>query len=159
LRVGRGGWDVTTVAPTFFHGHNDLRPVHLESLSAEPCRLEPVASYLTRFVHLFLYSPRLRGLLAHGWDLVHCWEEPYILAGGQVAWWPPRGPPLVFRTAQSLPKHYPPPFNWIEHYAMARAAGWICSGRTVAQTLCDRPGYAGRPMRLIPLGVDTDDFH
>ena len=41
----------------------------------------------------------------------------------------------LYRTAQSLDKRYPPPFNWIERYAMHRAAGWICSGRLVAETL------------------------
>ena len=25
------------------------------------------------------------------WDVVHAWEEPYIPAGGQIAWWAPRG--------------------------------------------------------------------
>src|SRR5262249_43727450 len=128
-RVGKNAWEVTAVAPTFFHGQNDLRPLSLETLPAEPCPLEPVPAYLTPCIHLFLYGTRLRSLLAQGWDLVHCWEEPYILVGGQVAWWTPRGTPLVFRTAQSLPKRYPPPFNWIEQYAIERAAGWICSGQ------------------------------
>ena len=43
------------------------------------------------------------------------------------------------RTAQSLDKHYPPPFNWIERYAMRRAAGWICSGNLVAETFRKAP--------------------
>src|SRR5439155_790451 len=63
-----------------------------------------------------------------------------------------------YRTAQSLNKWYPPPFNWIERYDMERAAGWICSGTLVAQTLGARQMYARRPMRLIPLGVDTNVF-
>jgi glycosyltransferase involved in cell wall biosynthesis len=118
-----------------------------------------VPAYLTRRVHVFLYGRGLRGLLGQGWDMVHCWEEPYILAGGQVAWWTPRGTPLVYRTAQSLNKRYPMPFNWIERYAMERAAGWICSGQLVAQTLGSRAGYDNRPMSLIPLGVDVEEFY
>jgi phosphatidylinositol alpha-1,6-mannosyltransferase len=157
-RAGRDRWEVTAAAPGYFHGGGDLRPVHLERLGAEPCALVRLPAYLTRFLHFFVYGPELRSLLARSWDLIHCWEEPYILVGGQVAGWTPRRVPLVFRTAQSLSKRYPPPFNWIETYAMDRAAGWICSGQLVARTLQARPMYAGRPMRLIPLGVDLEDF-
>ncbi len=157
-RAGEGRWEITMAAPTYFYGRQDLRPVHLEPLADEPCALVPLKAYLTKHVHVFVYGPRLRDLLAGPWDLIHCWEEPYILVGGQVAWWAPRSAALVYRTAQSLDKRYPPPFNWIERYAMHRAAGWICSGRLVAETLQQRPPYGRRPMALIPLGVDTDKF-
>src|SRR5262245_54759045 len=80
-RAGRGRWEVTVAAPTYFHGGNDLRPVYLQRTDADGLSLVPLRAYLTRYVHVFLYSPRLRGLLADSWDLVHCWEEPYILAG------------------------------------------------------------------------------
>jgi glycosyltransferase involved in cell wall biosynthesis len=157
-RAGGTRWEVTAVAPTVFHGQNDLRSVRLEPCAQEPCRLVPVSAYLTRRVHVFVYGRELRGLLAQGWDLVLCWDEPYILVGGQVAWWTPRGTPLVYRTDQNLKKRYPVPFNWIERYAMNRASGWICSGQLGAQTLSTRPGYDKRPMRLIPYGVDVDSF-
>jgi glycosyltransferase involved in cell wall biosynthesis len=157
-RVSHGRWEVTAVAPTYFHGGNDLRPVHLERLAAEPCPLREIPAYLTRQVHVFLYGRRLRRLLGDGWDLVHCWEEPYVLAGGQVAWWTPPRVPLVYRTAQSMPKRYPVPFRYVERWSMRRAAGWVCSGHTVAKALATRPGYAQRPMRRIPLGVDTSAF-
>jgi glycosyltransferase involved in cell wall biosynthesis len=157
-RLGQGRWQVTAVAPAFFHGGRDLRPAYLEALPDEGCRLVPVPAYLTRWVHLFAYGRGLRSLLRQGWDLVHCWEEPYILAGGQIAFWTPPGTPLVYRTAQSSPKYYPPPFTWFEQYALERAAGWICSGRTVAEALSARRGYAQRPFRLIPLGVDVEAF-
>jgi glycosyltransferase involved in cell wall biosynthesis len=152
-------WEVTAVAPTYFHGSQDLRPVHLEAPAPEPCRLVPVNAYFTSRVHVFLYGWRLRSLLAEPWDLIHCWEEPYILVGGQIAWWASARTPLVYRTAQSLNKNYPVPFNWIEKYAIKRAAGWICSGRLVAQNLSARPGYDKLPMAQIPLGVDLNCFH
>ncbi len=156
-RVGGDSWEVTAVAPTYFHGGNDLRPVQLEAANPEPCRLVPVKAYFTRRVHVFLYGRQLRSILREGWDVVHCWEEPYILAGGQVAWWTRPGTALVFRTAQSINKSYPPPFRWIERYAMRRAAGWICSGSLVAQSLSVRRGY-DKPMARIPLGVDVECF-
>jgi glycosyltransferase involved in cell wall biosynthesis len=150
-------WEVTAVAPASFQG--DLRPERLRTTAAEPCAVVPVNAYLTSRVHLFVYGARLRSLLAEPWDLVHCWEEPYIFAGGQTALWTPTGrTPLVFRSAQSLDKSYPPPFRWIEKYAMGRAAGWICSGRLVEENLSARPGYGRLPHARIPLGTDTGMF-
>jgi len=178
-RIGQGEWEVTAVAPAFMHG--DLRPMQLEADLKEICRLEAVPVYLSQRIHIMSYGWQLKQILQQGWDLVHCWEEPYILAGGQIAWWMPHSTPLVDRTAQSHSsdpvqewiskktplvyfsfqshfKQYPPPFNWIERYSMSRASGWICSGHTVAEALMPRPGYS-LPMRLIPLGVDINHFY
>jgi glycosyltransferase involved in cell wall biosynthesis len=157
-RLGGEDWEITAVAPRYFHGSNDLRPVHLDPLADEPCPLIPVDAYLTGRVHLFTYGWQLRSLLAGPWDLVHCWEEPYVAAGGQVAWWTPRSTPLVFYSCQSLNKRYPPPFQWVEEYAVARAAGFVCSGQLVAENLKTRPGYAGLPIVPIPHGTDTNQF-
>jgi glycosyltransferase involved in cell wall biosynthesis len=109
-------------------------------------------------MHFFLYGRELRPLLAEAWDVVHVWEEPYIAAGGQLAWWTRPGARLVYRSAQSLSKSYPPPFCWIERFSMHRAAGWICSGRLVAENLRGRPGYQHLPMAQIPLGTDVNAF-
>jgi len=151
-------WEVSAVAPYYFHGAQDLRPLKFEAIADEPSRVEVVPAHLSRYVHIFSYGRKLKDLLRENWEFVHAWEEPYIWAGGQIARWTPRQIPLVYRTAQSLNKWYPPPFNWIENYDMNRAAGWICSGKLVAQTLGARQLYARRPMRLIPLGVDTNLF-
>ena len=91
------------------------------------------------------------------WDLVHCWEEPYIVAGGQVAWWTPRATPLVFWTAQNISKRYPPPFSAIEKYCVDRCTGWMGSGRLVIDTMLAR-GYGRKPHRVTPLGVDIEQF-
>src|SRR5262249_28549771 len=115
-RAGGERWEVTTVAPTVFHGQKDLRSVRLEPCADDRGPLFALPAYLTCRVHFFIYGAGLRSLLSQRWDMVHCWEEPYILAGGQVAWWTPRRTPLVFRTAQSISKLYPLPFNLIERY-------------------------------------------
>ena len=86
-RAGGDDWDVTAVAPEFFHG--DLRPIRTEPVEGELCRLEIVPAFLTDRIHFFFYGRQLRDILRRGWDLVHCWEEPYIVAGGQIAWWTP----------------------------------------------------------------------
>ncbi|MCE9533220.1 MAG: glycosyltransferase family 4 protein [Planctomycetes bacterium] len=158
-QMGAERCSITIAGPSYFHGQDDLRPVSMEVSPKSPCRLVPLAAHLTSRVHFFWYGRRLKQLLQQPWDIIHCWEEPYILAGGQIAKWIPRQTPFVFRTAQSLDKRYPPPFNWIERYVVRRSAGWICSGQTVADNLISRRGYSDRPMALIPLGVDTQDFY
>jgi glycosyltransferase involved in cell wall biosynthesis len=157
-RAGSGDWEVTAIAPTYFHGSNDLRPVALETNGPEPCAVIGVPAYLTGRVHCFVYGRSLHRLLADGWDLVHCWEEPYILAGRQVAAWTGRDTALIYATFQNLPKRYPPPFNWFERSCLRRADGWIAFGQTVADNLSARAEYCQRPSRVIPLGVDLDAF-
>ncbi len=61
--------------------------MRLERDSGEICRMEAVPVYNSKFIHLMTYGSRLREIMQENWDLVHCWEEPYIFSGGQVAWW------------------------------------------------------------------------
>jgi len=153
-RISRGRWQVTAVAPQFMRG--DLRPLHFET-DSDRCRVETLP-FRGLSIHTMLYGRRLRQILSERWNLVHCWEEPYVFAGAQVARHTPRETPFVFTTAQNLAKRYPPPFNFLEQYAVSRAAGWNCVGHTCADVLLQRTGYGDRPHRVIPLGVDTDTF-
>ncbi|MCE9561939.1 MAG: glycosyltransferase family 4 protein [Planctomycetes bacterium] len=154
-RQGAGRWEVTAVAPAFVHG--DLRPIRLEPISGETCQLVPVTAYCSRRPHIMFYGRALRSLLRERWDMIHCWEEPFILAGGQVSHWA-RGQRLVYYTFQNIAKRYPPPFSWIERDAMSRASGWIAAGHTVLTAIGDQRGYADKPHRMITLGVDTAIF-
>ena len=154
-RAGSGRWEVTAVAPEFMHG--ELRPIPLEILPGEMARLESVPVYGSRRPHVMAYSQRLRGLLRGGWDLVHCWEEPYVLPGFQIALWTPQDVPFVFWTAQNLSKRYPFPFSWFERYCLRRATGWLACGQTTVDALASR-GYAVKPHKIIPLGVDLGVF-
>ncbi|MEH2364915.1 glycosyltransferase family 4 protein [Nostoc sp.] len=155
-RLGKGEWEVTAVAPSFMHG--DLRPIHLEADPNEICRLQTVPVYFSKPIHVLTYDWRLKEIMNQNWDLVHSWEEPYIFAGGQIAWWTPENTPLVYSSFQNKSKRYPPPFNWIEQYSMNRATGWIAFGQTIAEALKHRQGYS-RPMRVITPGVDINHFY
>ena len=119
----------------------------------------PIPVYLSRIIHGMYYHPTKLAEIINdsAWNLIHAWEEPYILSGGQIAWLKKPSVPLVYRTAQSYNKHYFSPFSQIEKYSMSQASGWICSGRLVAQALQHRSGYQ-LPMKLIPLGVDLKLF-
>ena len=154
-RQASGRWSVTVAAPTHYHG--DLGAIALERAPGEMPELRPVRAHLTRLPHLMFYGG-LRRLLAEPWDLVHCWEEPYVTACAEVAALARADTPLVFATFQNLSKRYPPPFSWFERRVLRRADGWIAFGRTVHETQLARPGYAGVPSRLIPPGVDTRIF-
>lgn len=154
-RAGAERWEVTAVAPSNFAG--ELGPIELEVDPGEPCSVEAVPTYLSRRIHFMFYGARLREILSRGWDLIHCWEEPYIAAGGQVAMLAPSGVPYVFWTAQNLSKRYPPPFRWIERYCFDRASGWLACGQSTVHAMCER-GYGAKPHRVAPLGVDLDLF-
>jgi glycosyltransferase involved in cell wall biosynthesis len=154
--AGAGEWEVTAVAPDRFPG--DLRQIALEPVAGEACRTVAVPVRFGRKPHLMLYGRALRALLRERWDVVHCWEEPYVASAWQVARWARPDAALVYATFQNLRKRYPPPFAQLERRAMRRANGWIAFGHTVAETLADRPGYRERPHAVIPPGVDLARF-
>src|SRR6266704_3140103 len=79
-------FQVTVAAPQFFYG--DLRPVQCEPEPADsPLKLVPIPARFTRCIHVFHYSGKpLRDLIVrNSFDGIHAWEEPYILAGYQIA--------------------------------------------------------------------------
>jgi glycosyltransferase involved in cell wall biosynthesis len=154
-RESGGAWEVTAVAPSFVQ--SGLGPTGIEIQNGEQLSLKILPTHLTGFPQLLFYGGALRELLRERWDFVHCWEEPYVLVGGQVAWSIRRDTPWAFYTFQNLDKRYPPPFRNIERYCIDRCAGWIASGESVARVQLAR-GYERKPHRVIPLGVDLATF-
>ena len=150
-----GAWQVTAVAPARYRG--DLGPIAVQPIAGDASRLESLAVRLDRVPHLMWYAD-LGRVLEGSWDVVHCWEEPYILAGAQVARRAPRDATFVVASFQNLAKQYPWPFSGFERATMARANGWIAYGTTVHDTLSARAPYAGKPSRVIPPGVDLTRF-
>ena len=152
-------FEVTVAAPSFFHG--DLRDVELEpEPEGSPLRLVGLDARWSRWIHVFHYDAgSLRRLIRQNeFDLVHAWHEPYIYAGYQIARSLAGLPiPFCFRTAQSLGKHYPPPFRSFELATLARAQGWIAGGRLVYEAMRTR-GYPAERGRILTLAVDTAVF-
>jgi glycosyltransferase involved in cell wall biosynthesis len=158
-------WDVTAVGPARFRG--DFGWHTLEPTSSELCKIVPVPVHFSRWIHLMRYGRELSSLLAEPWDLVHCWEEPYVAAAHQIARRVSPDVPLVFATFQNIVKRYPPPFNWFERSSMNRADGVVAFGRTIADVLAskdrERMSVRGtearpRPVAVIPPGVDLGEF-
>lgn len=154
-RIGGDQWEVTVAAPAFFHG--DLQPIKTSPFDGELAALELVPAYLSAIPHIFFYGRRLRDLLHDAWDIVHCWEEPYVFAGGQVAYWTPKNSRLVFWTGQTRVKHYPPPFAQVDRYCFNRCAGWLTRGQLGINAMLER-GHGNRPFAAIGLGVDLEVF-
>ena len=150
-----GAWDVTAVAPARYRA--DLGRIAAQAMPGEASRLLPLNVRLDRVPHLMWYAG-LASVMDAPWDVVHCWEEPYILVGAQVARRTPRDTRLVIATFQNIAKRYPWPFERFERTAMARADGWIAFGQSVFDNLSGRTGYAGKPSRVIPPGVDVTGF-
>jgi len=115
-----------------------------------------VPVHFGRRVHMMLYGGELMKLLQEPWDVVHCWEEPYVASAAQIASATRLRVPLVFATFQNIVKRYLPPFNWIERSAMRRADGLIAFGHTARRVLDER-GWQ-QPARTIPPGVDVNHF-
>ena len=154
-RQAGGRWAVTVAAPEKYAG--DLGPLVLERSTEEACDVVPLPVHFDRPPHLMIYG-RLTPLMRQRWDLVHCWQEPYVMAAAQIASAAPPNAAFVFASFQNIAKKYPPPFSWIERRVLRRATGWIPFGETTSQAQSRRPGYAGIPYRVIPPGVDTRVF-
>ena len=153
---GRGEWSVTALAPARFHG--DLRPITAERFDGEASGLETLPVHMDRIPHLMRYGRGLGATLSRDWDVVHCWEEPYILAGAQIARAVPTPARFVVATFQNIAKRYPWPFRRFERIAMTRADGWIAFGQTIHDALVTRDPYGRTPSRIIPPGVDVERF-
>lgn len=108
----------------------------------------------------FLYDPRpIWRALGATPDLLDLHEEPFALATAEIlalrALRRSRVPYLLY-SAQNLDKRYPIPFRWFESYALRHAAGaYVCNAE--AGRILTRKGLRG-PARLIPLGVDVEQF-
>jgi glycosyltransferase involved in cell wall biosynthesis len=153
---GAGEWQVTTAAPSRLQG--DLRYIELEPIANEADSLVPIDLRCGSHPHLRIYGRKLRSLLKQQWDIVHGWEEPYVIASAQIARSVQDGVRFVPATFQNISKRYPPPIDRVERHVMNRADAWIAFGQTVYDTLCHRPGYSDKPFSVLSPGVDTDTF-
>ena len=154
--AGAGQWQVTAAAPRAYAG--DLGRLELSPVDGEACRVVPIDAHLDRSPHLMVYGGLWQLLRSQPWDVVHCWEEPYVAAAAQIASLAPSASRFVFATFQNLAKTYPPPFNWMERKVLRRADGWIAFGHTVHEAQSPRVAYRALPSRVIPPGVDTRAF-
>ncbi len=149
---GGTDWEVTAVAPIHLSG--ELPTVREPG---EACHLELVSTRRMRRTQLLRYGRELHELIREKWDLIHCWEEPYVSAAAQIAQWTEPPTAFVFWTAQNISKRYFWPFSANEQYCLERCSGWLACGHTIVETMLPR-GYGQRPYRIMPLGIDAAAF-
>jgi glycosyltransferase involved in cell wall biosynthesis len=155
--AGAGEWSVTVAAPSRYRG--DLRQLSLEPQSSEHARVVPIETRLASMPHLMWYGGSFRALMREGWDVVHCWEEPYVLAAAQIADACPRPAKFVFASFQNIAKRYPFPLSYFENRVLDRANGWIAFGRTTHEVQRERDArYGDSPSAIIGPGVDAGVF-
>lgn len=151
----RMGHDVTSVTATVWdEGGRDV--------PLEPRPGEDVVGVRTLGRHpaLFVYDPRpLWRLLGQRWDVLDLHEEPFALATAEVlALRALRRStvPYCLYSAQNIDKRYPPPFRWLERWALRHASAVsVCNAE--AGEIVTRKGLTGRAV-LIGLGVDPEAF-
>ena len=152
-------FEITLAAPASHAG--DLRTVRCEPEPASSkLKLVRLAARWTNRIHIFHYAQaQLNELIrSEAFDIIHVWEEPYIVAGYQIAWASAGLPArFCFVTCQNLPKNYLPPFSYFEKVVLRRSQGWIAIGRTVFDNLV-KCGYPAHHGRVLSLAVDTGAF-
>ena len=153
--VRRHGHDVTSVVA-------DVWDEGGRSVALEPRPGEDVVGVRTLGRHpaLFVYDPRpLWRLLGQHWDVLDLHEEPFALSTAEVlalrALRRSRTPYCLY-SAQNIDKRYPPPFRWLERWALQHAAAVsVCNSE--AGEIVTRKGLTGRAV-LVGLGVDPEEF-
>ncbi len=115
---------------------------------------------LGRHPNAFVYDPRpIWRALGTDFDLLDIHEEPFSLATAEILLLRAlrrSTVPFVLYSAQNIAKRYPPPFRQFESYALRHASGaYVCNSD--AGAILSRKGL-GATSRVIPLGVDTEQF-
>ena len=152
-------FEITVAAPATFHG--DLRPITIEPEPAcSRLRIVPLRAYLSRWIHVFAYHPGDLNRLVRrqAYDVVHAWEEPYILSGYQIA----RATDgtsarFCFCTYQNYVKNYPFLFRHFERAVLERSDAWITGGHLVYEAMRHK-GFPAETAKFLPLSVDTSAF-
>ncbi len=155
-RISAGKWEVCAIAPTKLT--NDFRDFEYRSEPTDICKITDLPVYFDTPIHVMSYDWRIADILKSDWDIVHCWQEPYVVCGGQIAYLTPKTAKLVYYSPQNIQKRYPPPFGWIESYAVNRMDGLIGVGETATQMWHQKLGkkLEDKPTTTIPHGIDTD---
>jgi len=119
------------------------------------------ARTLGRHPYRFVYDPRpiwseVRRLRP---DVIDCHEEPASLAALEVLLvrrLARSKAPIIFYGAQNIEKRFPPPFRWIERWALRSASGVYCCNAEAGE-IFRRKGFRGI-LSVMGLGVDLDRF-
>lgn len=152
----RGKWDVTILAPRFFHG--DLRDIEMEQ---EPpssnMRVLPIDCYFTSRIHFFTYNIfQIEKILKEEeFDAVYLWEEAYIVSGFTLAHvFHKHKIPYFVYSCQNIYKKYPWPFSFLENKVHQHAQRLLACGYGVKEVF-QRKGFESD---VVPFFVNLERF-
>lgn len=135
------------------------RDVYLDLAPAEASWVHQARTW-GRHPYRFVYDPvALFRRLDRTIDLIDIHEEPASLATGEILLarlLRRLRTPVVLYSAQNLMKRYPPPFRWIERWALRTATAVYCCNTEAAEVL-RRKGFGGKTI-VLGLGVDLTKF-
>jgi glycosyltransferase involved in cell wall biosynthesis len=154
------GLEVGLLVPSRWHDRDTNNRYAFEPPRAADFAVFVRDAFLVWHPALFAYRWRAvaRVLDAFRPDLVHIEQEPYSIAGWQIARAArARGVRIVLTTYQNLDKRYPLPFRLMERATLA-AADRLVAGTDEIRRLWER--RAGRSdIAVIPLGYDPARFY
>lgn len=157
-RISTDKWEVQAIAPSRLK--NDFRYFEYQAEPTDICKVSTLPVYFDTPIHTMFYNWRIADILNNDWDIIHCWQEPYVVCGGQIAYFSPKTAKLVYYSPQNIEKRYPLPFGWIERLAIDRMDGLIGVGETATQMWQHKLGdkLQGKQVATIPHGIDTELF-
>jgi len=153
----QSGWDLTLVLPSSWDGEYGTR--HAERWPAFEGHIEPIPVWFSGNIPLHMYRTLFISLLRRVQpDVIYVHHEPYAAATAQmyIANHLSVQSPIGFFTWQNLNKHYPPPFQQLEHMVY-RQSRFALSGSESAREVLRQKGYHG-PAPIIPAGIDPDRY-
>lgn len=154
----KGEYDVTVVAPSFFHG--DQRSLALEpEPPGSSLKVIGIDVYFSKSIHLFFYNLwQLKKILNDGgFDKAYLWEEAYILSGYQLSReFSQRKIPFCFYSCQNLQKEYPFPFSYFENSVFLKSQALAGCG-VLVESVHREKGFL-KKNEVLPFFVDLERF-
>lgn len=149
-------FEVTIVAPKFMRAA--LNDTYAEKNTSPKTSLILLNAFFTKWIHIFFYMGLGRIIKKGSYDIIHLWEEPYILSGYQIARLAKKANiPLIFSTYQNNNKKYPWPFSYFEKFVLKYSSAWCAWAKLVFNNLKLR-GYDEKKGHLIYPGIDEKSF-
>lgn len=154
--IARRGVDLLALVPPSWRDERGEMP--LERAYTDGYQLQTLPIVLNGNFHLHFYRELGTWMKRFRPQVIHIDEEPYNLAAWQALYHARQiGAKTLLFSWQNIFRHYPPPFNWGERWALNRADALIAGTESAAEVWRAK-GYTGEIHVIPQFGTDTDLF-